>query len=126
MTYVNIDNLAPTYIQVVIDGTAYDMTKQNSTDNDYTDGCLYFYTTQLSSGTHDYHFKASDGIHTLREPALGQFIGPNVSAPPPIPGFNWIFTILGLIALIWMLSRWAQINPRLYYRKDNNGNDNVN
>ncbi|MFX0097974.1 MAG: hypothetical protein ACFFCS_00215 [Candidatus Hodarchaeota archaeon] len=60
--YTDLDNNTPSIIQVIIDGTPWNMTKQNLADNNYMDGCVYQYTTTLSEGSHNYYFSTSDGI----------------------------------------------------------------
>ncbi len=64
ITYTDADNQAPSYIRVYIDGSYYSMSKQNSGDNTYTDGCVYVYSRTLSVGTHDFYFSTSDGYAT--------------------------------------------------------------
>ncbi|MCG2826214.1 MAG: right-handed parallel beta-helix repeat-containing protein [Thermoplasmatales archaeon] len=64
VTYTDEDNDMPVYVNVIIDGFAYNMTKQNINDNNYTDGCVYEYSTNLSVGFHSYSFEASDGVNT--------------------------------------------------------------
>ncbi|MFX1294180.1 MAG: CARDB domain-containing protein [Promethearchaeota archaeon] len=96
--YTDANNDTPTIIQVIIDGIQHNMTKQNPSDNIYTDGCIYVYTTTLSEGSHDYHFEASDGNYSVRSPYSGENSGPSISKP--IPGFTWSFAILGLVMII--------------------------
>jgi hypothetical protein len=79
LEYIDIDNEIPTSVFVVIDNNKYSMNKQNLTDNDYTDGVIYFYKTKLSVGNHNYSFEVSDGLFVVRDPFIGVFIGPNVS-----------------------------------------------
>jgi len=48
---------------------------------DYTTGALYQYswvTTSTDVGSHNYHFEASDGISTARDPVSGDYDGPSV------------------------------------------------
>jgi hypothetical protein len=44
------------------------MVKQNSSDNNYTDGCRYQYKTQLTPGTYAYSFECYDGKFTNSPP----------------------------------------------------------
>ncbi|MBN2153938.1 MAG: PQQ-binding-like beta-propeller repeat protein, partial [Candidatus Lokiarchaeota archaeon] len=44
VTYTDPDNNAPSYVRVYIDGTCYSMSKQDSSDATYTDGCVYIYS----------------------------------------------------------------------------------
>jgi len=64
VTYTDADNDTPSYVNVIIDGVAHNMTKQNIGDSDYTDGCVYKYSTTLPKDFHSYSFEASDGINT--------------------------------------------------------------
>ena len=82
VSYSDADNNAPSFIKVHIDGTSYDMVKQNPSDNTYTDGCVYTYTTTLSLGNHNYYFECSDGAITIRLPVSGTYTGPEVLSEP--------------------------------------------
>ena len=81
----------PDYVRVVIDGTECEMTKVDSTDDDYTDGAVYQYSvTGLVEGTpHRYWFIASDGLDRARLPVQGAtpsyYNGPIVDEPPGAP-----------------------------------------
>ncbi|MBD3389157.1 MAG: S8 family serine peptidase [Candidatus Altiarchaeales archaeon] len=61
LNYTDGDNEAPKYMQVVIDGSPYDMTAIGS---DYVSGVVYFYNTTLLEGDHTYRFNASDGNYS--------------------------------------------------------------
>jgi hypothetical protein len=55
------------------------MVKQNQSDIDFTDGCVYIYSITLSTGTfHSYYFEANDGNDTTRLPADGEYNAPIV------------------------------------------------
>ncbi len=81
ITYTDLDNTAPVYVKVTLfnpDGTSpgsYTMFRQDTTDNDYSDGVVYQFTVQEGSGrlvglgTHQYAIKASDGMCEVRYPA---------------------------------------------------------
>ncbi|MHA1130981.1 MAG: hypothetical protein ACTSQQ_09245, partial [Candidatus Helarchaeota archaeon] len=60
--YMDRDNNSPFSITVWINGIAHTMTKQDLFDIDYTDGCLYQYSTLLSLGLYNYSFQCNDGI----------------------------------------------------------------
>ena len=84
VNYVDVDNHAPEYIRVVVDGVSYDMVKQDPGDNDYTDGCIYVYQkSDLGLGVHEFHFEASDGYNPVRSPATGENSGPTVENTAP-------------------------------------------
>ena len=63
VNYTDQENDGPSYIYVVINGTAYAMVKQYGSDSDYTDGCIYNRTITLAPGAHNYtyYFECSDG-----------------------------------------------------------------
>jgi len=81
ITYTDADNDAPSYVRVYIDGSFYTMSKQNSGDNTYTDGCVYIYSRTLSSGTHNYYFSTNDGFATTTTSTYG---GPTVTNNAPV------------------------------------------
>lgn len=60
VTYLDSDNNPPAYINVVINGTSYPMIKQDPSDRNYLDGCLYQYPTTLNVGTYSYTFECGD------------------------------------------------------------------
>jgi hypothetical protein len=75
--YKDGNNDKPAWAKVFIDdpgeaGDGSNMTKQDPTDNVYTDGVIYEYKTRVSQGTHTFHFSASDGLATVRAPASGE------------------------------------------------------
>ncbi|UCG70299.1 MAG: hypothetical protein JSV09_04585 [Thermoplasmata archaeon] len=63
VTYTDIDNDTPSFMNVVINGTSFTMDQQNSTDTDFTDGCVYEYVTTLTAGTYNFSFQCSDGLY---------------------------------------------------------------
>jgi hypothetical protein len=71
----------PAYVKVVIDGTEYDMTKVNATDDDYSEGVVYTYTSTLSAGIHNYYFSCSDSALSGRLPftAPDNFTTPDIT-----------------------------------------------
>ncbi|MHA1132531.1 MAG: hypothetical protein ACTSQQ_17220, partial [Candidatus Helarchaeota archaeon] len=75
VTYTDIENKEPSSIEVTINGTPYSMTKQNGTDEDYTDGCIYEYSTTLGEGEFIFHFNASDGDFNANDPQNGYYSG---------------------------------------------------
>ncbi len=95
ITYTDLDNTAPSFVRVIIDGTPYNMSKQNTGDTDYTDGCLYIYKTSLVMGniSHSYHFEASNGTDSERLVFIGEYSGPTVSVDLGADPWNLIFLI---------------------------------
>jgi len=61
VNYTDPDDNAPKFVNVSINGTYYLMSKENSDDNEYTDGCIYQYSTYLQPGTYNYSFGCWDG-----------------------------------------------------------------
>ena len=107
VNYVDIDNDEPNFVRVYINSTSFNMTKQGS-DDDYTDGCTYIYSTNLTAGNYTYYFTAHDGTYPVIDPEPGVYQGPCVlekestttTSTPPIPGFELFIIIIGLISLI--------------------------
>ncbi|MHA1697829.1 MAG: hypothetical protein ACTSWN_03200, partial [Promethearchaeota archaeon] len=71
INYTDINNNPPTFVNVTVDGTAYTMEKFNASDMNMMDGCLYLAKMNLSSGSHLYHFNASDSVFSTGYPAVG-------------------------------------------------------
>ncbi|MFX0098809.1 MAG: hypothetical protein ACFFCS_04450 [Candidatus Hodarchaeota archaeon] len=97
VTYTDVDNNPPQGIDVIIDGVPYAMIKQTPSDLNYTDGCVYFYSTMLPATTHEYTFNCTDGTFSHE---IGPFSGPyvgllqNYYLYPGIP-YEWIDATLG-------------------------------
>ncbi len=86
LTYYHMNNVMPTYVRVIIDGVPYEMSKKFPTDTDYTDGCIYVYSTSsLVVGAHNFRFEVSDGLTTVAMPVVGNFTGPTVVGPNTAP-----------------------------------------
>ncbi|MHA1680918.1 MAG: lamin tail domain-containing protein [Promethearchaeota archaeon] len=62
ISFSDQDNNYPRFVKIFINGTSFYMTKQNPGDYDFTDGCIYTYSSYLSPGTYNYSFECSDGI----------------------------------------------------------------
>ncbi len=93
--YNDADNVSAKLVRVFINGTAFNMVKSNPADDDYTDGCLYQYCTQLQPGDYDYYFDCSDGVassQTAPAPLLTvsqtNVHAPVLSAPWGIPAWG--------------------------------------
>ncbi|NVM30405.1 MAG: S8 family serine peptidase, partial [Candidatus Helarchaeota archaeon] len=63
VVYVDQDNNAPAFVNVLINGTPYPMVQQDPSDLNYMDGCLYQYLTYLAVGVYDYSFECNDSIY---------------------------------------------------------------
>jgi len=61
--YSDLDNNAPDYVEILINGSSYRMEKLNPSDIDYIDGCVYLYLTLLAPSTTAYSiaFECFDG-----------------------------------------------------------------
>ncbi|NVM29627.1 MAG: immune inhibitor A [Candidatus Helarchaeota archaeon] len=79
VNYTDPENIAPSYINITINGIPYQMNKQNGSDDDYIDGCIYQYLTSLGEGIYSFHFNASDGDYEVWSPNVNEFAGPYVS-----------------------------------------------
>ena len=100
--YTDRDNYPPSYMRIILNGTTYPMIKQNSTDTNYVDGCIYKFTTVLS-GNITYYYEANDYRFTTRYPSSSNLTGPLVQygnlAPPilnngrVIPTKGWDLTV---------------------------------
>ncbi len=60
LTYTDLDNESPTTLKVIIDSQEHTLLPSNTSDNNYTDGKEYYYTTTLTIGTHNYTFYVED------------------------------------------------------------------
>ncbi len=90
VNYFDADNNHPYFINVSINGTSFTMTKQNPSDNNYTDGSLYQYITRLVPNTYNYSysFECGDGKYlnsTILYSDL-EVIESNFNAPSLING----------------------------------------
>jgi PKD repeat protein len=73
--YSDPDNDEPEYVKLKIgDSFSYNMVKADPSDNDYTDGCIYTYSTKLPRGKYFFTFSTSDGNYHVS-------IEPNLSCP---------------------------------------------
>lgn len=80
INYTDGDNDAPFYINLIINGVgAFGMSKQNASDSNYVDGCIYTHSLSLDVGNYTHYFNASDGFDSVTYPTL---IGPNVTILP--------------------------------------------
>ncbi len=74
--YSDLDNNPPDYINITINSTTYSMDKQDSSDINYMDGCIYTYSTIFNDpGSYYFYFNASDGIYNSSD---GIYNGPSV------------------------------------------------
>jgi predicted RNA-binding Zn-ribbon protein involved in translation (DUF1610 family) len=79
INYTDLDNNAPTYVHVIINGTSNVMTPLYTTGVVYADGCIYQYATTLPVARNEtYSFTCSDGTNVVSTPL---FSGIVVTAP---------------------------------------------
>jgi hypothetical protein len=65
VNYTDPDNNGPREINVVINGSSYAMWKQDIQDYNFTDGCIYEFSTYLlHPGLYNYSFNCFDGKYT--------------------------------------------------------------
>lgn len=62
VVYTDINNDTAAYVNVIINGTSYNMTEVDPSDTNVTNGKEYSYTTFLTTGPHDYLMICSDGV----------------------------------------------------------------
>ena len=79
VNYSDIDNNAPKFVSLVLDGIPYPMHKKDSQDNYYIDGVIYEYETTLLSGAYEFYFNASDAE---RSTYTSETFGPIVYSSP--------------------------------------------
>jgi len=86
VTYTDVDDNAPSYVYINVDGLQHSMSKVSGT---YTGGAIYSYTTSnLDVGLHEYYFETSDGQATARLPTSGSYNGPDVTPPNNPPSLS--------------------------------------
>jgi len=78
VTYLDLDNNAPEYLNVELNSQVFPMIKENYLDSNFMDGCVYIYSTTLdNSGIWSYSFSCSDGTYTDYN---GPYSGPSVES----------------------------------------------
>jgi hypothetical protein len=86
INYTDSNNDPPSQITLTINGVGtFTMSKQNSGDLNFRDGCTYVYTISLDEGHYTHYFNASDGYVSIRLPLSNSFDGPLVNPPPNQP-----------------------------------------
>nr|MDO8114483.1 NosD domain-containing protein [Candidatus Sigynarchaeota archaeon] len=81
VTYVDLDNNAPTSVDLVLNSTSYAMVQVDPFDTNYVDGALYAYVTTLISGNYSFSFTALTGSTTSLFPTSGGTINGPVVLP---------------------------------------------
>lgn len=107
VNYTDVENMAPFSVWVVIDNQKYEMTRSNLSDNDYTDGCIYTYTTTLSVGTPQIYFEAYEIIYKI---TTTEKSGPTVTTPPiPWMHLYLLLPAIGLVIAIFMIRKHRKL-----------------
>ncbi len=105
VTYGDFDNDMPTYIYVFINNTPHSMTKKDSGDITFTDGCIYNYTTTLVAGEFSFFYSTSDGSHQVNSSVFNGNVTQATSSSN-IPGFvSWIvfIGIISTVSIVFLL-----------------------
>ncbi|MFX1281964.1 MAG: hypothetical protein ACFFA3_21625, partial [Promethearchaeota archaeon] len=78
ITYQDLDNNAPLFLRIIINGIPFLMEKENPSDTNYTDGCIYQFLTLLkpSKQAYTYSFECFDGSYSY---STSSYQGPIVS-----------------------------------------------
>ena len=71
------------HINVVIDGAAFNMSKEDINDTTTRDGMAFVLSTAISAGNHTYYFEGMGPDGPLRYPAAGDIPGPHVDTDSP-------------------------------------------
>jgi hypothetical protein len=62
VNYTSAWGITPVYVNVSIDEVEHAMAKNDSGDTNYVDGCNYHFSTNLTSGVHNYSFHATENL----------------------------------------------------------------
>ncbi|MEX2684733.1 MAG: NosD domain-containing protein [Candidatus Sigynarchaeota archaeon] len=60
ITYSDLENNAPRFVNMTLNGAVYSMVKSNASDTNYLDGCLYIVSVILQPGNYSYNFTCAD------------------------------------------------------------------
>ncbi len=112
VVYSDADNNSPASINVTINGTAHAMAKQNSGDMNFTDGCVYVYSSAFLPGNYSFQFRASDGLH-LGNTVISYVLVSETNANPPWISNAAVNPARGTNTTIFTFSAW-------YFDSDNN------
>lgn len=83
ITYTDPSDRPLGRISVVIDGAAFNMSKEDQDDTTTRDGMSYLFRTALAPGNHTYHFEADGPDGRLRYPVRDDIPGPHVDTDTP-------------------------------------------
>ncbi len=105
VSYTDVDEEPPRYIELVVDGDHYPMKELNETDTSFADGKLYYYEMYLDPGEHVYYIITEEnnplGPNVTVRTALHDF---KVSPPvQEMTSFTLAFGGLSLVIFIIVL-----------------------
>ncbi len=89
VVYTDTDSNPPIYMNLILNGTSYEMEKQDYIDSDYTDGCVYQYLIYLQPGTYEFSFECNDYKFEISTPIISGLLinqAPNTDAPSLFDG----------------------------------------
>lgn len=67
VNYTRIANIPPFYVKLCINNSCFNTT---SNDNDYTNGAIFYYSTNLSYGIYAFFFEVFDGTNNISTPLI--------------------------------------------------------
>ena len=100
INYTDYNNESPIYMRVIVNGTQYDMVKNDSTDNLYLNGVIYNYTKKFPKGVYEFYFETSDGINITRFPEIGNLSFVILNTNPELLSAN-VLPTTGVIGTIF-------------------------
>jgi hypothetical protein len=103
--FTDLFNGVPSYVRVIVDGTTYNMGKNNSTQVTWVTGVDYNTTLSLSDGNHTYSFHAASFYNKSGDQSSGAYwfiISPATGGPGVSFAMLLIIAVLiGAIVIIW-------------------------
>lgn len=108
ISYTDVDEEPPRYIELVVNGDHYPMKELNETDTTFADGKLYYYEMYLDPGEHEYYIIAEE-TNTLGPNVTVRTARHDFSVSPPVEtlsrmavafgGFSIIIFVVALLLL---------------------------
>ncbi|MFX0102599.1 MAG: DUF2341 domain-containing protein, partial [Candidatus Hodarchaeota archaeon] len=83
VVYTDLDDDAPSFVNVLINGTPYSMNEFDPYDWDNMDGTVYKYSTYLQPGNWNYSFECGDGKYTNSTSTYSNLTVTVVNVNPP-------------------------------------------
>lgn len=85
--YMDKDDTPPSFIEVVVDGDHHSMKEMNRSDQNYSDGKVYYYEIYLEPGEHDWYVVAREN-NTLGNNITEKSRTRTLNVDPPKP--DWL------------------------------------